>query len=132
MVRNRDLTSSELAFDLDLYEFRADTDIKVQMLFVELDRVEKTIELCGSPYEFVNGGDSRFTIEGGKERFLHHAPWLRESICGHVSPACEGEELYNCIMEQIKDSDLHDRTIWVLAHILALKGLERFCAEAAN
>lgn len=132
MVPPGDSTPNELAFDTELFAFEAPADVKLQMLFLELDRVEKTIELTGTPYRFVGDEDRLFTIEAGAERYSRHSVWLRDSICGHVDPQCEGEDLYDCVLDQIRDTDLHDRTIWVLAHILALQGIGTLCAEEAN
>ncbi len=123
---------NEMAFDADLYAFDIDASVKLDMLYVELDRVETTIELQGNPYVFLDNPEQRFSADAGKRRFCRHTVWLRDSICGHVDPACTGEDLYECILNQIRDSGLHDRTLWVLAHILALQGIEELCVDEAT
>ncbi|MFQ6107725.1 MAG: hypothetical protein ACE5QF_09130 [Thermoplasmata archaeon] len=130
-----------MAFDFESFpEFEfvnqdIDDDIKLQMLFAELHRVERTLEIHGSPYVFVEDENVRFSVDSGKKRFENHRAWLQETICSESwdnTISCNRMELLRTILDLISLRDIHPYVVLILAQIVTLRGPQHLCAGAWN
>lgn len=107
-----------------------DDSLKLQMLFAELNRLERTIEIHGSPYIFVDDEEVRFSPETGKERFEDHRSWLKRLVCRNsLADWGSGERLDNlrAILDRISLKDIHPYVLLILAQIVVVSGLDSFC-----
>ncbi|MFQ6060998.1 MAG: hypothetical protein ACE5KV_06880 [Thermoplasmata archaeon] len=119
------------------YEFlnqKLDVPVKLDILFYELDRVEKTLELKGTPFVFLDPSEAKVSIENGRRKFERHVGWIKERLSGEevVSsiPKEESErldDLYNFLIDILWREDIHAMIILTLAQIVIVQGLEHYC-----
>jgi len=122
--------------DTDLLQFDIPKELKLDMLFLELDRVGRTIELKGTPYVYLEFEDRDLSVQRGVMRFRQKESWLKERICPDAvllaleQSALSIESVFDAIMRLIEREDIHRRELWILAHILLIMGLKEFCKES--
>jgi hypothetical protein len=110
-----------------------DDDIKLRMLFAELNRLETTIEIHGSPYIFVDDEAVRFSPEAGKERFFGHREWLKDLVCQDSMAVqnLEGRlDRLRAILSRISHKEIHPYILLILAQIVVVTGISSFCNGA--
>ena len=106
--------------------------IKLEMLYAELNRLERTMEMHGTPYVFVDDDAVRFSPEVGKERFEGHRGWLQSLVCPKTVEEVKGrdrKETLRTILGRISEKDLHPYVLLILAEIVVISGLESFCPD---
>lgn len=109
-----------------------DDDIKLQMLFAELNRLERTIEIHGHPFVFVDDDEVRYSVDSGKERFEVHRRWLEDLLCekSWSSPnSTSRRELLRSVLNRIQQRNVHPYILLILAEIVVVGGIKSFCAE---
>jgi hypothetical protein len=107
-----------------------DDDIKLRMLFAELNRLEMTIEIHGTPYIFVDDENVRFCPEAGEKRFEDHRGWLKELVCTDSVLACHQEgklDTLRAVLGRISHRENHPYVLLILAQIVVLSGINSFC-----
>ncbi|MFQ6128460.1 MAG: hypothetical protein ACE5QW_06120 [Thermoplasmata archaeon] len=113
-------------------EQEIDDNIKLQILFAELNRLERTMEIHGNPYVFVDDEKVRFSIDSGKRRFENHRNRLKDILCGESwsNPNSRDRcELLRSILDRISYMNVHPYILLILAQIIAVNGLESFCSD---
>lgn len=121
--------------DIIDYEFLnqdLDVPIKLDILFYELDRVEKTLEMKGSPYVFLDPAEAEITKEDGKKRFREHEEWIKkklsqeEVISSMPEESDTMDELYDFLIDILWRKDIHAMIILTLAQIVIVTGLDTY------
>lgn len=117
------------------YEFlnqKLDDYVKLDILYYELDRLEKTLEVQGTPYVFLDPDEAEITVQDGKRRFEDHLGWISEVIIEHKTalPVPDESErlddLYNSLIDLLWREDLHAMIILTLAQIVIVQGLDAY------
>jgi hypothetical protein len=120
------------------YEFinqKLDDYVKLDILYYELDRLEKTLEIRGSPYVFLDPEEAEVTIQDGKRIFEGHIQWIQEKLSEHASELRLPDEseplddLFNSLIDILWREDLHAMIILTLAQIVIVQGLEQYYGE---
>ncbi|UCD91921.1 MAG: hypothetical protein JSV43_06715 [Methanobacteriota archaeon] len=118
------------------YEFLnqdLDIPVKLDILFYELDRVEKTLEVKGNPYVFLDPDEAEISTENGRVKFQRHEEWIREKlseteVASSVPDGSDSlDELYNFIIDTLWREDIHAMIILTLAQIVIVQGLDQYC-----
>ena len=107
-----------------------DDSIKLRMLFAELNRLETTIEIHGSPYVFVDDEDVRFSPNLGEERFEGHREWLKDLVCqdSMAHQNLEGKlDKLRAVLNCITHKEIHPYVLLILAQIVVVTGIDAFC-----
>lgn len=120
------------------YEFlnqELDDYVKLDILYYELDRLEKTLKTKGTPYVFLDPEEAEITVQDGKRIYERYAQWIQEKLTEHASelPA-PGEsepldDLFNSLIDILWREDLHAMIILTLAQIVIVHGLEQYYGE---
>ncbi len=120
------------------YEFlnqKLDDYIKLDILYYELDRLEKTLRTEGTPYVFLDPEVAEITVQDGKRIYEGYIQWIQEKLTEHASelpvPA-ESEpldDLYNSLIDILWREDMHAMIILTLAQIVIVNGLEKYHRE---
>lgn len=110
---------------------KLDDSVKLDILFYELDRVERTLEARGTPYVFLDPKEAGISVEGGRRRFERHAKWIRERLSDREVvtsiPRERMDDLYDCLIGVLWREDMHTMIILTLAQIVIIQGLEEYC-----
>ncbi len=107
-----------------------DDSLKLRMLFAELNRLERTIEIHGNPFIFVDDEEIRFSPEVGKERFEEHRGWLKYLVCRNSLADQDSEgrlDDLRAILSRISKKDIHPYVLLILAQIVVISGINTFC-----
>ncbi len=124
--------------DIIDYEFinqDIDNYVKLDILFYELDRVEKTLEASGTPYVFIDPEEAAISVENGRRRFEGYRDWITEKISENRADLPVPEEfdklddLYNSLVDVLWRDDLHATVILTLAQIVIVRGLDAYCEQ---
>lgn len=116
--------------EFDFVEQDLEDSVKLEMLYAELNRLERTMELHGTPYVFVDDDAVRFSPEIGKERFEDHREWLQSLVCPNAMDEVKGrnrKEALRAILNRISEKNLHPYILLILAEIVVISGLESLC-----
>jgi len=119
--------------DYDFLNQKLDVPVKLDILFYELDRVEKTLEVEGTPYVFLDPAEADISPEGGRRKFQQHEKWIREKLSREEVTSSVPEEsdtlneLYDFLIDSLWRDDIHAMIILTLAQIVIVKGLNRYC-----
>lgn len=117
------------------YEFinqELDVPVKLDILFYELDRVEKTLEMKGDPYVFLDPEEAKLSIENGRRKFEEHTGWIGERLSeGEVASSVPEDserldDLYNFLIDILWREDIHAMIILTLAQIVIVQGLDHY------
>jgi hypothetical protein len=121
--------------DIIDYEFlnqNLDDYVKLDILYYELDRLEKTLKIRGTPYVFLDPDEAEITIQDGKKIFAGHMGWIGERLMDNASDLSvpdDGDrldDLYNSLIDILWRDDLHAMIILTLAQIVIVQGLEQY------
>lgn len=121
--------------DIIDYEFlnqKLDDYVKLDILYYELDRLEKTLEIRGTPYVFLDPDEAEITVQDGKKRFEDHMDWISDVIVEHKPdlPVPDDSErlddLFNSLIDLLWREDLHAMVILTLAQIVIVQGLDAY------
>ena len=107
-----------------------DDSLKLQMLFAELNRLERTIEIHGDPFIFVDDEKIRFSPEVGKERFEDHRGWLKQLVCRNSLADQDSEgrlDKLRAVLHRISQKEIHPYILLILAQIVVISGIDTFC-----
>jgi hypothetical protein len=124
--------------DIIDYEFlnqKLDDYVKLDILYYELDRLEKTLRIRGTPYVFLDPEEADITIQDGKRIFAGHMEWIGERLMDNASALSvpdDGEkldDLFNSLIDILWREDVHAMIILTLAQILIVQGLEQYDGE---
>ena len=117
------------------YEFlnqKLDDYVKLDILYYELDRLEKTLEIRGTPFVFLDPEEADITVQDGKKRFETYNSWISEVIQEHKTDLPTPDEserlddLFNCLIDVMWREDLHAMVILTLAQIVIVQGLDAY------
>jgi len=110
---------------------KLDDRVKLDILFLELDRVERTLEARGTPYVFLDPEEAEISVEGGRKKFEKHAKWIRERLSDKEvvtsMPRERMDDLYDRLIDVLWRGDMHAMIILTLAQIVIIQGLEEYC-----
>ncbi len=121
--------------DIIDYEFlnqKLDDYVKLDILYFELDRLEKTLEVQGTPYVFLDPEEVEITVQEGKRRYEKYSDWIDETITKHRTtlPFPQGSErlddLFNSVIDILWREDIHPMIILTLAQIAIVKSLDSY------
>lgn len=124
--------------DIIDYEFinqDIDNYVKLDILFYELDRLEKTLKVSGTPYVFLDPDEADISVTDGKREFEKYSDWITEKISENRADLPVPEEsdklddLYNSLIDVLWRDDLHATVILTLAQIVIVRGLDAYCEE---
>jgi hypothetical protein len=122
------------------YEFlnqELDDYVKLDILYYELDRLEKTLEEKGTPFVFLDPDDAEVTVQDGKKRYQQHLAWMEERLMEKVSTLPDPgtsdtlDDLYNSLIDVLWREDLHAMIILTLAQIVIVRGLDLYTGQNA-
>lgn len=117
------------------YEFlnqNLDNYVKLDILFYELDRLEKTVEMRGSPYVFLDPEEAEITVHEGRKRFEKYLGWITEKVseCKDNLPVPDDDgrldDLYNSLIDVLWREDIEAMVVLTLAQIVIVQGLETY------
>ncbi len=117
------------------YEFlnqKLDDYVKLDILYYELDRLEKTLEIRGTPYVFLDPDEAEVTVQDGKKRFEKYMDWISEAVTEHrtdlkIPDDSERlDDLFNSLIDLLWREDLHAMVILTLAQIVIVQGLDAY------
>ena len=120
------------------YEFlnqKLDDYVKLDILYYELDRLEKTLKTKGTPYVFLDPEEAEITVQDGKRIYEGYVQWIQEKLTEHASelPVPDESEplddLFNSMIDILWREDLHAMIILTLAQIVIVHGLEQYYGE---
>jgi hypothetical protein len=121
--------------DIIDYEFlNQDLDdyVKLDILYYELDRLDKTLKIRGTAYVFLDPEEADVTVQDGKRTFAGHMEWIGERLMDNSSALSvpeDGErldDLFNSLIDVLWKEDLHPMIILTLAQIVIVQGLEQY------
>jgi hypothetical protein len=121
--------------DIIDYEFlnqKLDDYVKLDILFYELDRLDKTVKIRGTPFVFLDPEEADITTNDGKRIFAGHMEWIGQRLMDNASALSvpeDGErldDLFNSLIDILWKEDLHPMIILTLAQIVIVQGLERY------
>ncbi len=118
--------------DYDFLNQSLDDYVKLDILYYELDRLEKTLEIRGSPYVFLDPEEAEITVQEGKKRFEKYQGWIAEKVseCKDDLPVPDDDErfddLYNSLIDVLWREDLEAMIVLTLAQIVIVQGLETY------
>lgn len=117
------------------YEFlnqKLDDYVKLDILYYELDRLEKTLEIRGTPYVFLDPDEAEITVQDGKKRFEKYIDWISEVIVEHRTDLRKPDDserldgLFNSLIDVLWREDIHAMIILTLAQIVIVQGLDAY------
>ncbi len=120
------------------YEFlnqELDDYVKLDILYYELDRLEKTLKTKGTPYVFLDPEEAEITVQDGKRIYEGYVQWIQERMTEHASELpVPGEsepldDLFNSVIDILWREDMHAMILLTLAQIVIVHGLERYFGE---
>lgn len=111
-------------------EQEIDDSIKLQMLYAELNRLERTIEIHGNPYIFVDDEEIRFSPDAGVERFEGHRGWLKEILCDDTLADEDSKgklDTLRAVLDRLSSKETHPYILLILAQIVVISGVSTLC-----
>ncbi|MCK4444396.1 MAG: hypothetical protein KAW09_07620 [Thermoplasmata archaeon] len=118
--------------DYNFLNQKLDNHVKLDILYFELDRLEKTLEVRGTPFVFLDPDEVEITVQNGKRRYEEYSGWIAETIAKHRTTLPLPEELdklddlFNSLIDILWREDLHAMIILTLAQIVIVKGMDSY------